>query len=486
MLIQKLSKNHKATLISTSLWCMFIVSCAIFKDAIVSSVYHSFLESNHRQELAFYLNKANQYSQLINVLFFYLVSSLLIFEFWKKQIIQNRKYLLKILCLCLGFFSLYVIFGWTLVKVNKGAELFGADYEWLLFRWDIWHKSSKPTLLLWSFPFYIIKYFTPLIPLRNLAVLGNTFLGSLAIFLAAFCFHRLLKNDRDTLLYSAFFGLTMSHLFFSVFPESRTLQICSIIPTYIIFLNSLRDKKLYFNYWIFAGVFSFGITITNFSTTLVCFIVALFLLHRETLIQKTLKFVGAVVGISFILSIVQKIIFPTAQYFFLGNSLNNDLTFVKVTILNNPLVVIGEIIKHFLLINIVAAYPIITKGKTQIFSYFGTNVNYSILGLIALLLWLILLSKVLVNNIFSVKQEAKYFLNGVILSIIPFMILHSFFGVEEFMMYTPNFTFLILCLSIPLTRQLKPIERTLLVSIIVLIAINNLLVMKSIISSAGV
>jgi hypothetical protein len=70
--------------------------------------------------------------------------------------------------------------------------------------------------------------------------------------------------------------LTMSHLFFSVFPESRTLQICSIIPTYIIFLNSLRDKKLYFNYWVFAGVFSFGITITNFSTTLVCFIVALF------------------------------------------------------------------------------------------------------------------------------------------------------------------------------------------------------------------
>jgi hypothetical protein len=196
--------------------------------------------------------------------------------------------------------------------------------------------------------------------------------------------------------------------------------------------------------------------------------------------------VGAVVGISFILSIVQKIIFPTAQYFFLSSSLNNDLTFVKATIFNNPLVVVGEIIKHFLLINIVAAYPFITSGKTQIFSYFGTNVNYSILGLIALLLWLILLSKVLLNNIFGVKQEAKYFLNGVILSIIPFMILHSFFGVEEFMMYTPNFTFLIVCLSIPLTHQLKPIERTLLVSTIVLMGINNLLVMKSIISSAGV
>jgi len=75
---------------------------------------------------------------------------------------------------------------------------------------------------------------------------------------------------------------------------------------------------------------------------------------------------------------------------------------------------------------------------------------------------------------------------GVILSIIPFMILHSFLSVEEFFMYTPNFTFLIICLSIPLTRQLRPLERTLIVSLIILMTVNNLLVMKNIISTAGV
>jgi len=432
------------------------------------------------------ISKADKYFQITNVLFFYLSLILLAFNFWKDQIIVNRKYLLKILCLCLGFFVVYVIFGWTLVKVNKGAELFGADYEWVLFRWDIWHKSSKPTLLLWSFPFYLLKYFAPLIPLKNLAVLDNSFLGSLAIFLSSFCFRKLLKNDSDTLLYSSFLGLSMSHLFFSVFPESRTLQICSIIPTHIIFLNCLHDKKLHFKHWVFAGVFSFGITITNFSTTLTCFLIIIFLLHKESLIPKTLKFVASVVTISFGLSIIQKIIFPTAQYFFLQSSLNSEIEFVKITIINNPLIVVGEIIKHFLLLNVVAAYPLVTSGKTQFFSYFGTQVNYSILGLISLILWLVLLSKVLVNNTFNVKQEKKYFLMGVILSIIPFMILHSFLSVEEFFMYTPNFTFLIICLSIPLTRQLRPLERTLIVSLIILMTVNNLLVMKNIISTAGV
>jgi hypothetical protein len=65
------------------------------------------------------------------------------------------------------------------------------------------------------------------------------------------------------------------------------------------------------------------------------------------------------------------------------------------------------------------------------------------------------------------------------------MILHSFLSVEEFFMYTPNFTFLIICLSVPLTYRLKPLERTLLVTLIVLMGINNLLVMKNIISLVG-
>jgi len=477
MLIKEISKNYRASLIFISLWLALILFWAIFKDAIVGFIYNP---------LHTHGNRINEYVQIVQILLFYVASLLLIFESWKKQIIKNRKYLLKVFCLCLAFFTLYAVLGLALLRANKGSDFFGVDYEWLLFRWDIWHKGSKPTLLLWSFPLYLLKYFTPLIPLRQLAVFYNASLGALAIFLSSFCFRKLLKNDRDTLLYCSLIGLSMSHLFFSIFPESRMLQICALIPTYIVFLTALQEQKLNFERWVFVGLLSLGITITNFSTTLVFFVVTLFLLHRDTLIQKTLKFSGAVLIISLVLSLIQKMAFPTAQYFFLPSSVKGDVEFIKTTILSNPPIVLWEIIKHFILVNIVAPYPLVTADKVKIFSYFGFPTSYSLLGLFALVLWLIWFFKGLVNNLFDVRNEQRYLLTGLILSIVPFVLLHSFFGVQEFLLYTTNFTFTIICLSIPLTTQLKPRERLFLVTLIIALGVNNLLVIKNIISQAGI
>ncbi|MBD2664335.1 hypothetical protein B6N60_01111 [Richelia sinica FACHB-800] len=406
---------------------------------------------------------------------------------FKTLIIDNRKILSFLTLLSVGFFALYLALGLSLIPgyaYNKFTFFFADQGDWIKLEWSKYHKGSHALRLLILAPFSVLKLISPPVPKIVIAIIINAFCGAMSVFLASLCFWNISKKRIVTFLWTCLFGLSMTHLFFSTLVEARALGTASIIATYLLFIISWQHQKLYLGYWILAGLFSFGVTITNFSNTIICFSVLLFGLKNNNKITRILEYLGGIFLIAFFLSLVQKRFFG-GKYFFVTETLDTELEWVKVTIFNHPLLVLSELFKHFFLVSVVSPSPFpekIVPGTKIVLNFFDQPMLYSVVGLIAVILWILFLVIGLYKNFRDINQEGNlYFLGATLLATVFNICFYSVFDTPEMFIFTSyfSFPFLLLILNTSIMKQRYYMLGTIL--LIVLLGINNLHIMQQII-----
>jgi hypothetical protein len=400
--------------------------------------------------------------------------------------------------LSIAFFFLYLVVGVKMLanmEVQNSPELdfFGADVrDWTSLQYDRdGYKPAHTNILFIVQPLQFLLSFIPL-PKVVLAVILNSLFSAVNILLVSILFWQITQRYLYTFLLTLFLGFTTSHLVFGSIPESYTLGSSSLIATYILFWLSLKNKNFNLGLWFLAGIFSFGITITNFFQTMICFAIASFYIEKKPDIKEYLftisQYVGAVVTGSMFLSILQNKLYGS-DYFFMPNMLVYETkSFItKINLLTNPLLTIKEIFKHFFLVNFVSPYPSIIDSyiytEVRQLSFFGIPLSYSYVGLMAVVLWgYILIMGTYKNLTLCLARNDKdkiVFLSAVSLSILYGMIFHSLYGVVELLIYSCYFNFLIVILFINQETFKKPYFTMILGILIALMAINNLTVLLS-------
>ncbi|HYW19709.1 MAG TPA: hypothetical protein VE956_10415 [Nodularia sp. (in: cyanobacteria)] len=411
----------------------------------------------------------------------------------KKNLLPDRdwKLIVATICIPITFFVIYLILGLQISPSFNAFEYFGADIGeqingWTSMEWNLNHKGSHPLILL--FVDFIGSGIHQLISSKVLTVLLlNAFFASLAVFLAFIFFRLVLGKFIDATLLTLVFGFSMSQLVFGAIPETYAFAAASIIATHILFFICLRDKKLYTEYWVLTGLFTFGITITNFAQSIICFSIVVILLRRKDRLAIVAEYIGVVVLICFLLSLIQYKIFNTAALFFVPSTVVTELKYTAIKIINQPLTTLYELGKHFFIVNFVTASPLPLAEeiltRRPIIGFFQRPLNYNFAGLVGIVLWLSIFISGLFKNIQMIHQNRPMFY-GLFLCILFNIALHSVFGVNEMFLYTCHFTFLVLAIVTNLSLIKNRSYKAGLVALIVLMGTNNLWVMKQIIEAA--
>jgi len=472
------------------------------------SILNNLFKGRAENSLAFYLHRADLFYWAINILFYcliYALSFLLRIFFEQKQILTDikikitstnlpsiikNKEILPSLILFFIFSILYIYLGVSLIGQHGKIDFFGGDIwkagrAWTTFSATkpTYFKGSHPLFLLFVCPWGSLLNSLTKSPELTVAILDSLF-GAFAVFLSSIFFQKLTNQSTQALLLATVFGFSMSQLVFSSVPETYALAGCSIITTYILFLTCLQHKKLYIGYWILAGLFTFSVTITNFTQTLICFTIAVLILRRnKTTLTVILEFIGSVVTLAFILSIFQKIIITHAPYFFMPDMVGTETKYINSFLSTQPLMVIKELVKHFFLVNFVSPYPfmgISAENSSQIeLTFFMHKLNYSLIGGIGTIIWLWLLIPGVFKNILSAHKDALILALGG--SLLFNMAFHSIFGTDEMFLYTCDFTFVVLALATNKLLLKQIYFQIGLILLIIFMSTNNLMIMKKII-----
>ena len=408
----------------------------------------------------------------------------------RELLVKYRRLWIFSLLISVFFYSLYLALGIGLIPnyaPDKFTFFFADSYKWVDWNLSEHHKGSHPLMLLYVEIFGFLRFLSPFIPKITLAVILNSFFGSSAIFFAALFFWNYTKSYFETLLITVVFGLTMSQLFFSVLLESYALSASSIVATYALFIACLRSRQPFWGYWILAGLFSFGVTITNFVQTLICFTVIVLLFKEKKRLLTICQYIGSIVTLAFLFSIIQHNLFG-GEYFFIPSAANREFVWIRTTIYSDPLLIIQEIIKHFFLVNFIAPSPFpenMIEGNKIILSFFERPLNYSLWGLSGTIVWVCILLGGFYQNLKSIEKNNDkfllYLLSPIALAILINMSFYSIFNAEEMFIFTCHFTFTVLALVTNKSLLDKRYFQILIGILIFLMGINNLSILREII-----
>jgi hypothetical protein len=163
---------------------------------------------------------------------------------------------------------------------------------------------------------FVLLILRPPVWLISLFLKGDTFQATLilnsigggaCIFLTWLFFKKRTGKTTFALLIAALLGISTSHLVFSAFLESYIFSALALI-SFIVLLQYKEDSL---PHSVFAGLLTFGITITNFIQTCVAF----FLVRRD--IKSIFKYVTIVLMFAVLLAFVQHMFYPTSDPFYI-------------------------------------------------------------------------------------------------------------------------------------------------------------------------
>jgi hypothetical protein len=295
------------------------------------------------------------------------------------------------------------------------------------------------------------------------AVILNSLFGAAGVVLIFVMFTRLFGSRRKAVLLAVLFGVTASQVLLSVIPGTSTLAVCSLLATMNLFAYSLCKKAMPVIPWILAGVFTLGVTTTNVAQTVICFAIGCLYVYRDQglwiKVRKTSLFLAGVVGVTVILALVQKVIYPSSMLFFLPEAYTEDMQYASTLILHNPGIVLWQLFKNFFLVNIIAPQPVVfpMEGRSLPAVTFTPAMQFTSAGYAGLILWI---SLWLTGIAFAIKKYRKMpktltgnrvFLIGSALCLLFNLALHSVYGVGEhgaieYFLYSANFTFLVIAI----------------------------------------
>ena len=306
----------------------------------------------------------------------------------------------------------------------------------------------------------------------------NTFMGVVAVLLIYKCYYIIHRKQLEALLITIFFGLSMSTMIFNSIPETYSFALVTIVLSYILFLNNINSGKINFILWTLAGLFAAGVTITNFVLPLIAFslLVGRFKPKGER-ISLVLIYIAFVFSILVILNSILHWFVPEANSF----SRIVDIKIRKYLYNISFYKIVLELVKNFFLFNFIALFPnfpVPFKWPNLVggFSYFGAPINYTIYGIIAGILWIIVIAvRVIYGNI---DEKYRIFYLGVVLHILFNVSLHSFYNLRELFLYSMHYTFPICLLIFAPVRFNRIIYLGLLALLMLFMCINNTMVIK--------
>jgi hypothetical protein len=145
------------------------------------------------------------------------------------------------------------------------------------------------------------------------ALLFNSFIGGMTVALTCLLFRMGRVSLRRSLLGALLLGFSSSHLYFSSAPETFIFSCLGLILLFMGLTSSPRSWR----YYLPVGVFSFGVLITNFAFVVITYAASVsWASWRRGARRVALLGVG-VVGITVLLALTQKAIWPRSALFFL-------------------------------------------------------------------------------------------------------------------------------------------------------------------------
>jgi hypothetical protein len=316
--------------------------------------------------------------------------------------------------------------------------------------------------------------------------------GGVCIFLAWLFFKKRTGSTTYALLMAALLGFSNSHLMLSVFLESYIFSAAALI-TFILLLQAEESR---FSHLVVTGLFTFGITITNFAQACIGF----FVMRRDR--KEIFKYILVVLAVAVLLAFVQNVLFPTSDPFFVPSrfrsetpniNLNKYSDMTRDDIIKDLVSRVNITFRNTTLFSVVAPRPLVRYEEThcmplcfRVIERFRGEFKYaSYVGFGSLLArtWFLgLIIAVVLYLWSSFKSPTRAALQTVLLLNILFnFVLHIMYG-EDPLLYTPNWTYALVFffgISFERAAHKKWWQLTLLVFLIALL-VNNLSIFRRI------
>lgn len=321
-----------------------------------------------------------------------------------------------------------------------------------------------------------------------IAILMNAGIGSMSA-LAAYVFFRFMGGKcLQSLLISLIFGSSMGQIMFSSVPETIGLAVLSVIATFAVFWVHLYHRKLGLSWWFLVGLFSAGITLSNFMQTLICFVAAHAgqpRMFTRRFLVKVVAYIILVFTALSVLALIQKTIYPSSSLFFIPNWVQKETRYLNSFILMAPLPLLAELLKQMAVVNLVGVNPAFSFRAELLpaTTFFGSWIFFPV-GYMALAVLTMLL---ILNNTRSHYLRYKRFYAALFLCVAFNILFHALYGLKsasyfEFFLYSGSvgFSLILLLFTKYLVNDAKA-SRVLLTVLWTLLALNNGLVLQRII-----
>lgn len=286
------------------------------------------------------------------------------------------------------------------------------------------------------------------------AVLMNTLVGALCVFMAWVFIKRQSQNTAYALLIASLLGLSTSHFFFGAVIESYIFSAAALIG----FVLALQNSSGALFAPVTMGVVTFGITLTNFVQNFIGFVVAqLPDLSRKTFRDsfiRVFQFAAFALSIGIVLSVLHAAWYPSSRLFFQLSDAQIEQDFSRSLFDEPQWRITGRItllVRTILLYTVIAPNPFVFGHEVgawlPYFNFFKLSPQtyaysaYDGLGSILVFAWagLLLLSGIffLWNLIRTRKADLSL---AFALSLLFNFLLHLNYGFEPFL-YSPDWAY---------------------------------------------
>lgn len=380
------------------------------------------------------------------------------------QPLKLRSILPFVLLGCL-FWALYFSIGSPLEKRNlfKNDLFFNSDTSRIARDMGVFDAVHRRSNIHPLFILFVTPAGSALAHLTDSSTKGalivNTFGGGLSIAVAGLFFVSAGLPLRRAVLFALILGCSAAHLFFGSFPETFSFSALSIM---LLMWLILRRPARFFPF-VMAGVFSFGILITNLGFAMLAYAISfvpvkLSLRTSFPILLRLYLFPLCLLGVAAALAALQFHIWPTTRPFYWVKTLEYETRFM------DPLSTVGAVANRELLLSRhLLAYdwfaPTLRWAEARKADALRVVMQTESLGTIqgwgrpALVIWsalLILSAYLLVRH----RLYRRALPLGLLLCLLYNIGLHTKYG-DDLFLYSCNTCFLILALVALCTNELR-------------------------------
>lgn len=398
------------------------------------------------------------------------------------------------------FFLVYFGLGCLLAPFESVYDFFGADM------WDDLNRGAELRHVL--VPLFlkpvtaVVSRLGGAVPVQVAAI--NAGFGALAVVLSHRVFLLLVRQARAAFLLALLYGVSMSQMVFSSVPETYAIGATGIALTYLVFLGSLRTRRVGFLRWFAVALWTIGITTSNIAQTAVAYVAA----ARASIgTRRALR--GMVLALTLLTAVpalihVQTRALDTQQLLSLGAAQDEANDFLRYVGPEAAAVEEGEgvpyppvsevrsirlLAANYVMLAFVGGEPgRLARDQDRLkIEYVGHPLRYSLLGLVTVALWLVLWLAGVTANVRATVARDRWppsaFLGALAIIIAGNLVLFTIYNPFEMYLYSLLTAFPILLAGVngELVRSRKWMALT--AALVVLMAWNNVDIITSMIEA---